>query len=294
MLRTIINLILFALIIFAAGVIFLKINGPPVQQNPSKAESPNVASPKDEKTLRVEQQKLLIEQSKDMDWSGFKEEAAKAKALANRPSRIVEGRLDYPYLCFLPRKYDEESLKKYPLILYLHDRNDSNADLRFLYTQAPLVYLKQKDETDFIYVSPLAPTNAEWRLSILNSFLSKIQTEYPIDLTRIYLTGYGMGADATWEWACANPNLFAAIAPFGGGGDPDRARIKLRDTPIWVFQSENEIADPSKSGVKTIETLKPINPDFKASVVTSSSQDALESVYGRTALYIWLLTHKRS
>src|SRR5438105_4392664 len=55
---------------------------------------------------------------------------------------------------------------------------------------------------------------------LITQVLEKTKQEYNVDAKRLYLTGLSMGGGGTWAYASKHPDLFAAIAPLCGGGDP--------------------------------------------------------------------------
>jgi pimeloyl-ACP methyl ester carboxylesterase len=69
--------------------------------------------------------------------------------------------------------------------------------------------------------------------------LERVMKEYPVDPKRIYVTGYSQGGFGTWNMALLRPELFAAIVPIAGGGDPALVS-RIKDLPVWGFQAEDE------------------------------------------------------
>ena len=52
-----------------------------------------------------------------------------------------------------------------------------------------------------------------------------------------------MGGFGTFHTACANPEMFAAIAPVAGGGEPEQA-TSLKDVPTWAFHGDADNVVP--------------------------------------------------
>ena len=50
--------------------------------------------------------------------------------------------------------------------------------------------------------------------------LSRVRKDYRINESRIYLMGHSMGAIGTWAIAAKYPDIWAALAPFSGLGNP--------------------------------------------------------------------------
>src|SRR5258707_304168 len=75
------------------------------------------------------------------------------------------------------------------------------------------------------------------------------------DRRRLSLTGISMGGYGCWRIAAAHPDLFAAVAPICGGGDPDRMAPALTSLPIWVFHGS---ADPRVPVQRSREMVRAI------------------------------------
>jgi predicted peptidase len=71
--------------------------------------------------------------------------------------------------------------------------------------------------------------------------LAEVRRDYKIDPKRIYLMGHSMGGFGTWSTAIDHPDVFAALGPISGGGNP-AGMVKLKDVPQYVVHGD---ADPT-------------------------------------------------
>ena len=108
-----------------------------------------------------------------------------------------------------PSSYDKS--KKYALVLSLHG---AGVDA--------LSQAKSYSQKDWAFV--VAPTNRrrfgfDWevwgRLDALEALDHAMQT-FPIDPTRVYLTGHSMGGHGTWHVSVMHPGRFATAGPSAG------------------------------------------------------------------------------
>lgn len=60
-----------------------------------------------------------------------------------------------------------------------------------------------------------------------------------VDRTRVYLTGLSMGGFGAFDLAVRRPQLFAAVVPVCGGGDPATARI-LAGMPVLIVHGSDD------------------------------------------------------
>jgi len=73
------------------------------------------------------------------------------------------------------------------------------------------------------------------------SVLALMRKNYAIDESRIYLTGHSMGGIGTWYLGARHPEIWAALAPFAGFGDPSTV-ARMKDIPEIVVHGD---ADPT-------------------------------------------------
>jgi len=196
------------------------------------------------------------------------------------------------YLLFLPSKYYKEETKKWPLILFLHGIGERGNDIE-LVKKNGIPKLVEKDiDFSFIVVSPQCPDDQFWSPSILKKLLDDVCQRLRVDMDRIYLTGLSMGGYGTWYAAIEYPELFAAIAPVCGGGDPDRI-CRLGDMPVWVFHGAKDTTVSPEESVKMVEALKKCNGNVKFTLYPELEHDCWTETYNNPELYQWFLEQSK-
>jgi predicted peptidase len=68
-----------------------------------------------------------------------------------------------------------------------------------------------------------------------------MRKNYNIDESRIYLTGHSMGGIGTWYLGARHPEIWAALAPFSGFGDPSTI-VQMKAIPQIIVHGD---ADPT-------------------------------------------------
>lgn len=101
------------------------------------------------------------------------------------------------------------------------------------------------NKDSWISVTPILE-GRRWDVGFLNAYLDELIRTFPVDPDRVYCSGHSLGAIATWEWALANPERFAAISPDDGFGQPYRA-VRLKHVPVWAVHGEKD--DTISSGL---------------------------------------------
>lgn len=154
----------------------------------------------------------------------------------------VDGTLQ-PYRIFIPDRYD--GALPVPLLIALHGAGGDENDFLDDFPQAPLQPEAQRH--GFIVVCPKGrdPHSGYRSAAEQDVFdaMAEVRREYRIDAGRIYLMGHSMGAYATWRLALEHPDLFAALGPISGGGDPQDV-AKISHIPQYIVHGANDQTVP--------------------------------------------------
>src|SRR5687768_15353959 len=124
----------------------------------------------------------------------------------------------------------------YPLIIFLHGSGERGTDNEAQITHITDLVLDSKYRGKYpCYVlAPQCPKREMWAehnsdgsirkeptapMTLVIELIDKIMKEFPVDPSRIYVTGVSMGGFGTWDLLARFPNKFAAAVPVCGGGD---------------------------------------------------------------------------
>jgi predicted esterase len=136
-----------------------------------------------------------------------------------------------------------------PLVLFLHGVGESGTDnvAQVDNRIGGLINATQGTNYASFLLAPQIPVGADfrqalWRTLIFNA-LQAVQTNYPIDASRLYLTGVSLGAIGIYDYLPLHPDLFAAAVPISGTGDTNKAYL-FKDVPIWMFHGELDATVP--------------------------------------------------
>ena len=205
---------------------------------------------------------------------------------------------EYEYLLHLPPGYTDFRNPR-PLIVFLHGAGETNKGLDALKRCDLWHFAKghvEAKDFPFIVVSPITPTYG-WQPQRVKNVVERIVQDYSvryrIDPDRIYLTGFSMGGFGTFETACTDSELFAAIVPVAGGGDPAKAE-RLKDVPTWAFHGDADDVVACEHSVKMIDSMKEAGDrEAKLTVLEGKGHGIMHEVYARPEIYRWLLERKR-
>ncbi len=143
-----------------------------------------------------------------------------------------------PYRVFVPEVYD--GTKPSPLLIALHGMGGDENSMFDSYGEN---MKREAQRVGFLVACPKGRDTASmYRGSAEQDVLdviAAVRRDYRVDPSRIYLMGHSMGGYGTWSVAMAHPELFAALGPISGGGDPT-GMVKIRDIPEYVVHGDND------------------------------------------------------
>jgi hypothetical protein len=181
------------------------------------------------------------------------------------------------YNIYVPDGYDPtNTTKKYPIMLVLHAANTNQIPPpRTLLTDgvgwsATFVNTPHQKTDPSFFMVPISQTNLsgwgeatdpitapekfEGRLAVL-VLQQVVMTKYPIDPTRLYITGPSMGGRGTWDILRRYPGVFAAAAPAAAPALPTDAALYVNNN-IWAVCGEvDSIVQGERDTITAIRAL---------------------------------------
>ena len=222
---------------------------------------------------------------------------------APAPGRQVEQSMshsagDVGYLMYLPPGYNEDTNEKWPIVLFLHGRGESNGPLSLVAKWGPPRFAERGDELPYILVSPQCPREGRWsdetRQAQLVQLMDDVSQRYRVDADRVYLTGSSMGGYGSWTLATSHPRRFAAAVPICGGGNPERAG-QLTRLPLWVFHGDRDTAVPFEKSTEMVEAIQQAGgTNVRFTSLEHVGHNCWSSAYAMPELYSWLLKQRAS
>jgi predicted peptidase len=182
----------------------------------------------------------------------------------------TSGKDSLPYRLLKP--VNPQALERFPLIIFLHGSGERGTDNEAQIKHIKNLFLDTKNRGKYpAYVlAPQCPKGVMWAehnkdgsmksqptqpTKLLLELIEKISKEFPIDKTRIYITGVSMGGYGTWDLLARYPEMFAAGVPVCGGGDANSA-AKMKGVPIWAFHGALDDVVPARLSRKMIQAIQ--------------------------------------
>jgi pimeloyl-ACP methyl ester carboxylesterase len=213
--------------------------------------------------------------------------------------------VSYRYVSYLPKDYEADAVRRWPLVIYLHGGSDRGTDLKRLYSSGIPDQVYRGREFPFIMLAPQCPEHLRWSTDDwFENFNKEAAARYRIDTDRIYLTGPSLGGSGTWYLAARYPETFAAIAPISGFTSHldfiDKNIDTLLDMPVWAFHGKLDTVVPFEETERIVRRLEGRNRNLRFSAEPDIGHSIHWQVYPGQEIYDpgqeiydWLLRYDR-
>jgi len=204
-----------------------------------------------------------------------------------------------PYRFFKPK---QTSGKKYPLVIFLHGAGGRGKDNKKQLDDqivGPCRWaLPESQAKNPCFV--LAPqSGGRWAWSekpaaVVKKLIDKTAGDFPIDTSRIYLTGLSMGGYGTWRMLASYPDFFAAAMPVCGKGDTTAAgKIVKGKTPIWAFHGARDSVVKPEGSRSMVAAIEKAGGQVKYTEYPDVGHNSWEGAYSDPHLLDWTFSQQR-
>lgn len=203
----------------------------------------------------------------------------------------INKQVQLPYLLFIP---DSQVHSPWALLLFLHGSGERGTDLVRLTERGLPKELAAGRNIPFLVAAPQCPPDTIWsvHLDALVTLIQHLQEHYPIDPTRISVTGMSIGGTGTWHLAVTHPNRFAAIAPVCGDnvwyvGDTTQI-CAIRHLPVWAFHGAQDTIIPVDVSQVLVDALQKCGGNARLTIYHDVGHNCWNQAYATPELYAWL------
>ena len=180
--------------------------------------------------------------------------AGKAGDLAKAYRSGVDQSLQ-PYRLFVPTGYD--GTKAAGLVVALHGMGGDEGSIFDQYAAGRMK--AEAEKRGLFVVCPKGRGTASMyrgdaETDVLD-VLAQVRKDYKIDGKKVYLMGHSMGAFGTWAIAMKYPEMFAALGPISGGGNP-AGMEKIKAIPQYIVHGDNDKTVPVEQSRVMVEAAK--------------------------------------
>lgn len=213
-----------------------------------------------------------------------------------------------PYRILYPQEYDAG--KHYPLVVFLHGSGARGNDNESQLSNLPGIFVDAENRTNFpcFVVAPQCPENDTWvnfpgfpeSLKATDTptipgrmvleLIADLARKLNIDTRRIYLTGYSMGGEGTFDLITRQPDLFAAAVPVCPVADTSKAAL-IKDNDIWVFHGADDKVNEVKYSRLMIDALRWQGADPAYTEYPGVGHRCWTKAYNDPDLLPWMFSH---
>ncbi len=127
-------------------------------------------------------------------------------------------------------------------------------------------------------------------LALVMELLSSLEARYPVDRSRLYLTGQSMGGFGAWLAYTRYPGTFAAIMPVCGGGDP--GAVAPNATAVWAFHGERDAVVPVARAREMVAAIQAASSPVRYTEYPGLGHNIFAKVYAEDGLVEWLFAQR--
>jgi predicted peptidase len=217
------------------------------------------------------------------------EETQKQRQVAKVMTFEDGAKLDY---WFYEPQGEKAAGQKFPLMLFLHGAGERGDDINRVLQHGPPMQIKKGKDFPAYVISPQCPQKKWWpagdMIKELDLLLKEVCNNYPIDRSRIYITGLSMGGMGTMALVQTLPDRFAAAIPICGKGDVSKA-AKMVDVPMWFFHGEADKTVPSEGSTAMVDAIKAAGgTKVKLTLYQGVGHNSWTQTYNNPEVYDWL------
>lgn len=218
---------------------------------------------------------------------------------------VVVGGTEYRYAIYVPREVrayvrgymrgDERTAL--PLVVFLHGMGECGTDgsKPLAVGLAPAIML-EPERWKCVALFPQKPTQkSQWEdhEAAVVAMVDAAKSEFAIDPRRMYLTGLSQGGHGSWEIGARNPEMWAAVAPLCGYGDPASIAARWKSTPVWAFHGLKDNVVPPAQSESLVAALVAAGRDAKYTAFPDENHNCWDKAYRGPELARWLFAQHR-
>jgi predicted peptidase len=215
-----------------------------------------------------------------------------------------------PYRLAYPEKYN--SKKRYPLVLFLHGAGTRGTDNELQLPGVPAALTNEVGREKFpcFIVAPQCPKTDVWvkftqfpkslqatasptrSAALVLKLIDSLVAHCPVDPRRVYITGYSMGGEGTFDLLTRRLQLFAAAAPICSVADTAKAAA-ISMIPLWAFHGDQDDVNDVKYTRMMISALKTHGGRPKYTEYPGVKHNSWINAYKEADLLPWLFAQRK-
>lgn len=121
--------------------------------------------------------------------------------------------------------------------------------------------------------------------------IEDLTERFPVDRSRIYLTGMSMGGFGVWEALARRPAQFAAGVVVCGGADPATAST-IAHVPVWVFHGDQDTDVLPQRSREMVQALRRAEGSPRYTEYADIGHDSWSLTFRDPQMVAWLFAQR--
>ena len=226
----------------------------------------------------------------------------------------LKSSLPLQYRYFKPETRENQL---YPLLIFLHGSRQRGTDNNSHLNEESLFWVGRHVQEKYpsFVILPQCPNTKKWVnttdtvypfnnynqdaipeseiLKALIGLIHEFTNQYPIDVNRIYISGFSMGGSGAWDLLTRHPEMFAAAVIIAGASDPNKA-FTITHIPIKVFNGELDHIIPPKLNMKMSNEINKLGGKCEITVLKGEWHECVMKAFQTPGLVDWLFEKKKN
>jgi len=194
--------------------------------------------------------------------------------------------------------------KKYPLIVWFHNRGESGHDnsSQLASLQPAMEFFFGPNQQDFFMLATQCPKdNNQWThslstegkgdapMTIAGEIMEAVLREFPVDENRISAFGFLSGGTASWEFGRKSPRKLAAFGSCSGNPVKEAKPEEYLSPAIWAFGNSQDSGVPSEDAVMFVDAINAGGGNAFLSLYEASEHNTWTRVMREEKIIGWLI-----
>ncbi len=190
---------------------------------------------------------------------------------------------------WVPPDYTPQT--SWPLVVALHGYGERGDDLEHVQHGFGKALRAHPERFPALVLLPQCPTDLVWvkvdqpwavghgpAEDHLDAALDAMLETYPVDRTRITLTGLSMGGFATWVWGAKRADHFQRFLAVCGGGLPELAP-RFGTKPFWAIHGDADDVVPAALTAEMVGALRAAGGRVRHTIYAGVAHDSWSRAY---------------
>lgn len=208
--------------------------------------------------------------------------------------------VNLPFALFLPKCYDADKTRRFPVVLFLHGAGEGGADLNGIFIHGPCGVASRNPamiaNLPFILISPQSTRGWDaTMIKAVNALLAVLPDHYRMDRQSVTVTGLSMGGLGSWAALADAPLLYSAAVPMCARKwiDPESLAKALQSKSIWNIVGGADDSAFVNGTSQMNAALVEVGADTRMTVVPNVGHFVWELYYNNPEFYHWVIRQGR-